>query len=171
MWQARVRKALEGHLNQAELQEAARLTEEWKAQYIDSDRRLLAIEVCQLVGNVGKVKIHLPNGSLSRGMLEQARRAMESAAKGLVVEQKFLVNPKDLPGSLTSAYFTARRREEELEVTMHYAAKRPTEFIKLEVNLASPDPVEGVVSDEPAPATAGEGSNDGAPEPRHAGVV
>jgi hypothetical protein len=167
VWQNRIRRALKGDLSQPELHEAARLTEEWKHEYVDSDRRMLAMEVCHQVSQHGKNRINviLPSVPLTEGMLKQAKHAMEEAYRKSGVSERYFVSREDLPQSLASAYITARCREEELEVALHCGTKRPVNYIKMEIEVASPTDDEGVLSDESAPSNGGREESSSAHEP------
>lgn len=128
---------------------------------------MLAYEVCHHVSQHGKKKLRVifPDVPLNKGMLEQAKHAMEEAYRKSGLSERYFINDKDLPQSLASAYITARCREEELEVALHVGTKRPANYIKMEIDLSSPNDAGGVVSDESASSNGGREEFSSAHEP------
>lgn len=125
------------------------------------------MEVCHQVSQYGKnkIKVIIPDVPLSKGMLSQAKHAMEEAYRKSGLSERYIVHRDDLPQSLASAYITARCREEELELFLHCGVKKPANYIEMQVEVASPNDDGGVVSDESAPSNGGREESSSAHEP------
>lgn len=125
----------------------------------------MAIEVCHRIGTRREIKVIFPDVPLNKGMLEQAKHAMEEAYRKSGLSERYIVHRDDLPQSLASAYITARCREEELEVALHVGTKRPANFIQMKIEVASPNDSGGVVSNESASSNGGREEPNSAHEP------